>query len=314
MTAGEQAVVDARALEDLERVARHLRAIDAARPVRRRPSRRPAATPAGVDGHDGQVWWAAAPDVAAVALALEARARRPAAAGRWAGSPERPLPSPPATGRSASPSSTPTSASSGWPAWWSPPVTRGGAATTCGSCRAAWPPAWPRPPHRPHHGHRPPGRRRPGGVPLPAGPPPVPAGPAVYELLALARWMGIEATGPALVEAALRWLGAAPTSPAAPAAPVDATARRPPRPGRPRVRRPRRRPRRPRRRPDPGAGAGRPRPRPVPGLAAGPAPLARLDRTLTALWAEGVARAARRAAPTAADRPGPAPSGPWPGV
>ena len=51
----------------------------------------------------------------------------------------------------------------------------------------------------------------------------------------------------------------------------------------------------------------------VPGLAAGPAPLARLDRTLTALWAEGVG-----VLPDALHRPpptGPAPTvGPWPGV
>lgn len=197
MTAGEQAVTDAvtgaLALEDLARVARHLRAIDAARPVRRPPRRRPAA-PAGVDGHDGQVWWAAGPDVESVALGLAAKAADPGGRPRMAGSPQRPFPSPADHG--------PVRLAVVDPDERKLRLARMVVAT--GEPWRGGDDVWFVPAGLAPGGH-------PGRVTflLPQVAP-TPAGPAAFELLALARWLDVEATGPLLVGAALHRLGARP--------------------------------------------------------------------------------------------------------
>jgi hypothetical protein len=196
MTAGEQAVTDALALEDLARVARHLRAIGATARPARQPRRRASAAPAsGVEGHDGHVWWVAGPDVEAVALGLEAKAGRPDDRARATGSALRPLPSPADHGpvrlavvdpdeRKLRLARMVVATGEPWrggdDVWFVPGGMAHGAA---GGGRVAFL--------------------------LPAAAP-VPAGPSAYELLALARWLGIEATGPMLVDAALRRLGASP--------------------------------------------------------------------------------------------------------
>jgi hypothetical protein len=325
MTAGEQAVTDALALEDLARVARHLRAIDAARPTRARPRRRVRPTvAAGVDGHDGRVWWAAGPDVDAVALALEVEAARPPAAaapGRapatppacFVGSPQRPLPSPAEHGpvrlaivdpdeRKLRLARMVVATGEPWrggdDVWFVPEGLVGGGAgagvgTATDGCTddgsaASGPVAFLAPAH-----------------------PPAIAGPAAFELMALARWLGLEAAGAPLVDAALRWLGAAPGPVAVVAddagrADLAATAARlHARGARVFV--------------DLGAGAqgdlapalaraldGRAHVT-VTALAPGSGPLARLDRALAALWAEGAA-----VLPDALHRP--APAGPCPAL
>jgi hypothetical protein len=318
MTAGEQAVTDALALEDLARVARHLRAIDAARPTRARPRRRVRPSPAaGIDGHGGRVWWAAGPDTDAVALALEVEAARlaatsgtgrpcPSPAGSFAGSTLRPLPSPADHGpvrlaivdpdeRKLRLARLVVATGEPWRGgddlWFVPGgLVGGGAGAGVGTATG-------------------------GSVAflVPASPSAV-AGPAAFELMALARWLGLEAGGATLVDAALRWLGVD----AGPVAvvghdhtPADAAAlaqRLHDQGARVFV--------------DLGAGAqgelapalaraldGRAHVT-VTALAPGAGPLARLDRALAALWAEGAAvlpDALHRPAPT-----GPCPAlGPW---
>jgi hypothetical protein len=196
MTAGEQAVTDALALEDLARVARHLRAIGATARPARQPRRRASSAPApGVEGHEAHVWWVAGPDVGAVALGLEAKAARPDDRARSTGSALRPLPSPADHGpvrlavvdpdeRKLRLARLVVATGEPWrggdDVWFVP---GGMAHAAAGGGRVAFL--------------------------LPAAAP-APAGPSAYELLALARWLGIEATGPMLVDAALRRLGASP--------------------------------------------------------------------------------------------------------
>jgi hypothetical protein len=322
MTAGEQAVTDALALEDLARVARHLRAIDAAgRPARRR--RRPTPAPAGVEGHDGHVWWAAGPDVEAVALGLEAKAARPADSVAPV-APVGPLRSGPDLGpvrvvivdpdeRKLRLARLVVATGEPWrggdDVWFVP---GGTGRTGAGRCRTA-------------------GCGRLAFLRPAAGP--ALAGPAAYELLALARWLGLEAPGPLLVDATLRRLGAVPDVVATPTrAGWDAATGGRPGPGAdagPDA--------------DPGAGAAggvggvaqalhaagvrvfvdlgyghahgdlaRSVARALDGrdhvtitaLAPGARPLARLDRALAALWVEGVA-----VLPDALHRPLPADPG-----
>jgi hypothetical protein len=206
MTAGEQAVLGAFALEDLARVARHLRAIDAAAWPARRARRRPSARPSGVEGHHGHVWWVAGPDVEAVALGLAAKATRPDQHTCATGSAHRPLPSPTAHGpvrlavvdpdeRKLRLARMVVATGEPWrggdDVWFVPdgllhPARGDGAVTGAAGDEGG------------------------GKVAFLVSPAAAPAGPAAFELLALARWMGVEAAGPGLVDAALRWLGAAP--------------------------------------------------------------------------------------------------------